>query len=1088
MNEEPIPAGAVLVDTPAPLKPIKPLKEEPLPEGAVLVSNEQPLPEGAELQARPGYVIQKSPSGVHFEALDKDAWLAEDAKPFNPGEFVGDVYEGGKQLIGSAVKGSVKAGVSLAKPSMSWDDTKDKVKTAVSAAEGLAQTVKGYGTIASNIGSGVKDWAYTHDEEKDREYQRYLEKEAEKADASTGDTILSGIAKSAGNLTGLDTTGLEKNLKDVDQDIATVAGIVGDPLNYVGFGAGAANKALGLTRAAALAKVEKAISAANKLNDIEKVVELTKAAEAIKNAHKSIAEKATGLGAKAMEKIPSVSQGALWSAGLAAKGVGKGAEAVANVAEKVGPLTQTAVGAGIGYAQGETPGSAVVGAITGRAIGHFGAKAEALRDFGGRMMTGGEATDKIRKAMAIGGKDARSLEQQAYQFGTGEGAQDILLKGAGNTAETIKDRMIGSAIRTGMFFGRDVVDPMAKGAALGGLFGYASDPSQEGIAQGVGAGMVFGLGGHGLERSIIKMAGRDPIVDQKYVDVMRNQLPEMDRQALDASPLGPTEKAMLVETYYKVRKSGKDAEVRFVPSDAVMLEILIKDSGKTREQLAAEIIDPEKGTTALDQLTAASKSNGMFVPPSKGKPMAYINTSRADSGVLSHEGSHVFDVLAPVDKSAANNKLMQFILGTPEIDPNTNAITGYKGGLIKDPELVKYLLEQYDPDGNYPISKLTDDRLRTAIAGEIKADGMDQFSRRALAKNMTLKEYQDWVLKQSPEKLQKFLDETSGGKTGYYDAHASGASVLFKNPDGSRMVNPASLEKAIAEAYQEHAATKEYKTVEDADGGARVALDSTELTNQARTAKDAVKAARKSTDLPTVLAAEAQMKDLTESGIYATVPRTDVERNSIAAKIVAAEKGPEALNGPDAQALLDEALTRVAKREIRFEPGNKPVFVTAREAQKFADSFGQHVFRSLETVGPSVEVGAMQPIKNEKTGEVYYRGRFFDDNQLAALKLIPEEILPQHIKDNLEFINEQARNGYGNVLNLVYQAALKGNKYNAKAERTFRKAVPLSMSVSKAGNFLASTFDVTAFNHVLDKELARPNSRVAAAFEGNSIQ
>lgn len=1049
-----------------------------------------------EEEVKPGHKVLPTAAGIDIEVADFDEWQKQDAKPFNLSKTAEGFVEGVKQVVPMALKGAGKM-LTPINPLDPIGAAKEHVKRYTSVAEGGVQNLKAYGQGLTNIGSAIADKFYSPEEEKVREYNRYVEGEAQKQIAQAGVTDLSTLARRTGEATGVDTTKEQEFVKDVDQDVVGFSSIATDPLNALGFGAGALNKVMKLGRAGAISKLETTLAAAVSKADKVKIAEIEKAIEAVKAAPESAFEKVVEQGAKVMEKIPSPTEGALWSAGHIAKGIGSGAKTVAGKLENVGPLTQTAIGAGIGYAQGDSLESAIIGGVTGRALGKLQAEANTLRNFGGRMTTAGETASRVKDAFAVGGKDTRSLAQQAFIPGIGEKTQDVLLNAAKYAPGSIQDRMMGSAIRSGMFFGRDVVDPAVKGMAIGGAFGLAMDPTEEGLGAGMGQGMMFSLGGRGLERAAIKMAGRNPIVDQKYVDAMREQLPEMDRQALDASPLGPTEKAMLVETYYKTRKTGKDAEVHFVPSDEAMLELLIKDSGKTREELAAEIMPPltdkpdEKRMTRLESLEAQSKSNGMFVPAKiDGKFRTYINTQRADSGVLSHEGSHSFDMVAPGTKSKSTQALYNFLLGTPEVDPNTQQITGYKGGFLTDPALIEYLREQYDPEGVYQISTYKGEDLRKAIAGEVKADGEDQFSRRALAKNMTLQEYQDFVLKyrDNPEKLGKLLEEMSGGKRGYYDSHAAGASVLFKNQDGSSMINPPELEIAIAEAHQERAATKEYTTLKDADGGTNVVLDTRELSNEAKAAKDAIKKSRGSNNIQEILAAEKQMKDLTESGIYATMPRTDVERNMIAAKIVTIEQGPEALKGPNADALLEEAKTRVAQREIKFEPGNRPIFVTAKEAQKFADRFGQHVHKAMMEVGDSLEENAMKMVENPTTGERFFRGRYFDDNQLAKIKLIPDEILPQHIKDNLEFINERAKNGYGDVLNIVYQAALKGGKYNAKAERSFRKAVPLSMSISKAGNFLVSTFDVTGFNHALDLEMAKPHSRVLENFEGDTLQ
>lgn len=165
---------------------------------------------------------------------------------------------------------------------------------------------------------------------------------------------------------------------------------------------------------------------------------------------------------------------------------------------------------------------------------------------------------------------------------------------------------------------------------------------------------------------------------------------------------------------------------------------------------------------------------------------------------------------------------------------------------------------------------------------------------------------------------------------------------------------------------------------------------------------------------------------------------------------------------------------------IRMQ-GGRPVLLTEAEIRKLHRTRAEDMKNAIRRVGDDGDPKSVREIDGNFTG------RYFSDEQMVAIQNLADDILTPSMKAKLKFINDAAKAGDGQPLALWYNAALgKSKKYSSAISESFRMAIPIAMDITKAGNFLVKTLDLTHFDAKLNRWMKR-RPKAFDDFEGTTI-
>ncbi len=148
-------------------------------------------------------------------------------------------------------------------------------------------------------------------------------------------------------------------------------------------------------------------------------------------------------------------------------------------------------------------------------------------------------------------------------------------------------------------------------------------------------------------------------------------------------------------------------------------------------------------------------------------------------------------------------------------------------------------------------------------------------------------------------------------------------------------------------------------------------------------------------------------------------------------------------------------------KTVGDKKGGVPVLLTDYEIRKLQTKRVEKIMEALEKIPDKGDARAVKIDPNVK--DKAFAGKYFTDEQVAALKQIPDDIIAPSIKAKIEDINAFLKADDGTQIVLDYNAALKGRKYSSGISVATRMAVPLSIKISKAGNFVLTTLDTSHF-------------------------
>lgn len=159
-----------------------------------------------------------------------------------------------------------------------------------------------------------------------------------------------------------------------------------------------------------------------------------------------------------------------------------------------------------------------------------------------------------------------------------------------------------------------------------------------------------------------------------------------------------------------------------------------------------------------------------------------------------------------------------------------------------------------------------------------------------------------------------------------------------------------------------------------------------------------------------------------------------------------------------AQAVAKEKQLKAEEKQAE----GQPVLLTEKQIEAVQAQRVEQMMAGLLRQGDDGTPGALRLKENGA-----WEGGFMTERQLAVMEQLPDGVLSPGMKEKLREINTLMQRKDGSRLLLDYNAALKGNRYSSGIAASTRVAVPLSMHMSKAGNFYITTLDVTHFHRKL---------------------
>lgn len=131
--------------------------------------------------------------------------------------------------------------------------------------------------------------------------------------------------------------------------------------------------------------------------------------------------------------------------------------------------------------------------------------------------------------------------------------------------------------------------------------------------------------------------------------------------------------------------------------------------------------------------------------------------------------------------------------------------------------------------------------------------------------------------------------------------------------------------------------------------------------------------------------------------------------------------------------------------------------------------------------------GGMQPIESSD-GITHYVGPGFNQEQLNAIMAIPENLLPQTLKERILKAND-ALDKAGDQLQIFYHARSKNHKPTWGLAPRWRSIAPYAMAISKDKNVRIQAIDMDAIDIKLDKYLNKKSRRddLYAAYGGRNV-
>jgi Serine/Threonine/Tyrosine Kinase found in polyvalent proteins len=162
-------------------------------------------------------------------------------------------------------------------------------------------------------------------------------------------------------------------------------------------------------------------------------------------------------------------------------------------------------------------------------------------------------------------------------------------------------------------------------------------------------------------------------------------------------------------------------------------------------------------------------------------------------------------------------------------------------------------------------------------------------------------------------------------------------------------------------------------------------------------------------------------------------------------------------------------------REIVMGPdGETPQMLSPKEIKQLVKTRADLIRDALDTAYQGEPEG-FRPVSEDRLS---YRGTF-TPAQIAAIRALPEQIVPAKVKESILRFNDLLARGDGNRMLIDYAARVDDRGRAVSFSPKIYDLVPIGMHFSKDGNFLITTVSVTRLLNKLDLWADRLPGRLA---------
>ena len=580
---------------------------------------------------------------------------------------------------------------------------------------------------------------------------------------------------------------------------------------------------------------------------------------------------------------------------------------------------------------------------------------------------------------------------------------------AGEKVSDIAKRLDTPAVNFLLSQSAQLADAVVRGAVIGGGLGYAvnNDPEVSGLGSGIGAGIVGGTMGR-LQSIGIDQTGRvafhRPDANGKWVRVSESPAALAKDQDLAVSFLAS--RSLPERTVLAGRLNIAEL------AELARGEAAAKGANRaTGSDMEVRFLDSDGMVAAGFDPTVAKVMQG--VTETDQKPTLYVNLDVATDPAytLWHEGIHGFDRLAPDEK------------GGKQTDAGA-ALEQTRA------ELKAFYFGSYDASGKQTspgkydgaqFLKLEDQYLSRVGMSEAE---MTAHMGQPMSKRVA------YIADEMAAEHAGMLGRLSGGdigKASRYPSTALGRAAL-----GVLARTRIGLE-SLGIVF---------------DGGGDVVTSGI--------FKDPITGKRLelSSDVREKLAAYLRAKDKITTRMSIDFDESPITEVVNARDLAKASTTPETLARWKNSGMfaLDD------KGEIRMM-GGKPVFLTAAERKKVDANRSLAIFTAIKAVPDDGSPGLRSEVID---GVETFKGTKLSKAQVDAVLALPDAVLPPSVKGRIsELVKLQEDAGAPVIAD--YNKAITGGRYDSKASISTQIFVPMSLSISAAGNFLVSSFSVVGY-------------------------
>ena len=553
-----------------------------------------------------------------------------------------------------------------------------------------------------------------------------------------------------------------------------------------------------------------------------------------------------------------------------------------------------------------------------------------------------------------------------------------------------------------------LADAVFNGAVIGGGLGYATgnDPEQSAVGSGIGAGIVGG--GMGRLQSIgIDQAGRvsvhRPDSNGKWVRV--SESPAALAKDYDLAVSFLASRSLPERTALAGRLNIAEL------AELARGEAAAKGASRiTGSDMEVRFLDADAMVAAGFDPTVAKVMQG--VTETDQKPVLFINldVSSDPAMTLWHEAMHGFDRLAPDE------------VGGKQTDAGASLAQTRA-------ELKAFYFGSFDRDGN-----------RTAPGKYNEAQFLkleDQY----VSRTMSPAEIADHQKKSMSDRAAYIADEMAAEHAGML-GRLSGGDI----GKASRYPSTALGRAALGVLARTRIGLESLGIV--FDGGGDV------VTSGVFKDPTTGKRLELSSDVREKLAAYLRAKDKITTRMSIDFDESPITEVANARDLSKAGTTPETLARwkDSGMFALDD------KGEIRMQ-GGRPVFLTAAERKKVDANRSLAIFTAIKNAPDDGSPGLRSSVVD---GVETFVGTKLGKAQIDAVLALPDAVLPPSVKDRISQLVKLQEEA-GAPIMVDYNKAITGGRYDSKASISTQIFVPMSLSITAAGNFIVTSFSVVGF-------------------------